>query len=99
MTKRHIFCPICEKDLGRFHDNASRKPVRDHIYEYHKSDWDIIVRLIGEINFREKILKDTYMIGHWEIPYYHSGFFIENEDKKLTDEELQRLSEKILADD
>lgn len=99
MTKRNVICPICKNDLGRFHDNASAKPLRNHIFESHKKEWEEILSTVEEIRGNQDYLKKEYDIGYWDMVYYHRGTAAEiefNNRPPLTEDQVKRLQKNIL---
>jgi len=99
MTKRNVICPICESDLGKFHDNASAKPLRNHIFEVHKTEWKEILSLVNEYSRIQNTLKRKYNISHWDVIFYHNGVATEIEIDNappLSKERILELQDKIM---
>ena len=101
MTKRIVICPICKINLGKFHNNASQTPVRNHIFEFHKEQWEEIIALVNRANNTLDLLSEKYDIGYWDMIYYHEG--VKNEidfDNRpsLTEDQITSIRSKLLKD-
>lgn len=96
--KRDVFCSICDKNLGRYHDNASTKPLRDHIYYEHNKEYKKIVKIISKIDSLYDDLK-KFGIGHWSKIYFHDNVEFEKKMENrppMTEEQRKNLVAKIL---
>lgn len=101
MTKRIVNCPICERDLGRYHHNQSVRPVRDHIHDEHPADYEIIVSIVEEIDARYDLLKN-YNIRHFDTMYFHRNVKTERNIENmppLTEEQRAEFIKKLMEQD
>ena len=77
MTYEAVDCPICKRNIGRFHGQDINKEIAMHISQEHKKEYADIGDKIEHINQIKNIIFEKYgiKIGFVNEVYYRKRRF------------------------